>query len=43
MTAIGTFETCRRAPRMSGVEGRPEVNADAQTDAIDPKRTSGAH
>ncbi len=32
---VGTFETCRRAPRMSGVGGRPEVAVGGHTDAID--------
>src|SRR5216683_2320528 len=33
---VGTFETCRRAPRMSGVGGRPEVIG---IGAFDPKPT----
>jgi len=39
MTASGTFETCRRALKMSALQGRPEMQAHGPNDAIDPSRT----
>jgi hypothetical protein len=35
----GTFETCRRALKMSGVGGGPEVIGARHNDAIDPGQT----
>src|SRR5213079_7024 len=39
---IGTFQTCQRLLETSGYEGRPEVTAHRQNDAIDAIRTSSA-
>lgn len=39
-TANGTFETCRRMPRMSAYRVARKWSADRQNDAIDPQRTS---
>jgi hypothetical protein len=39
ISAIGTFLTCRRTPRMSANRGGPEVIGTRSSDAIDPPRT----
>jgi len=41
MSAIGTFETCRRTLRMAADRGGPEVAGRPSKRRDDPKRTSG--
>src|ERR1700676_4847721 len=40
MSAVGAFQTCRCALRMSGLGARPEVSSSPQNDTVDPERTS---
>jgi hypothetical protein len=36
-SALGTFETCRRAPRMSALKGISEVRFPFRQDGFDPQ------